>query len=156
MKKDKAKLNKLLVKLRELLKEQKLKNTAQRELILQAMFENNGHLTPDEVLVASNKLSGNNKIGKATIYRTLNFFEKEGFITSISFGIDGKKYELNLHKHHDHMICDRCGAIDEFFSEEIETIQENIAKNSGFELRYHATQLFGVCKKCIKIKKDSK
>ena len=141
-------LTKLIEELRNVLKNRKLKSTVQREIILKAMLERNSHLTPDEILDEANKIAGKHKIGKATVYRALNFFEEEGFVTSISFGSEGKKYEINPLSHHDHMICLECDLIIEFVSQNIEDIQEQIASQNGFTIKHHAMQLYGTCKKC--------
>jgi len=152
----KTSFDKLLAKLGDMLKKHGLKNTSQREIILKAMYENEGHFTPEEILALSNKIENGSNIGQATIYRTLNFFEKEGLVSSISFGVDGKKYELNSHDHHDHMICVKCEKIIEFVSEEIEQIQLAIAKKHEFAMYDHAMQLYGECKECQKSKKENK
>lgn len=135
-------------KLRATVRDRGLKNTIQREVILKALINTKGHLTSDEILSAVVKTPEGKNIGKATIYRTLNFFEQEGFVSSISFGIDGKKYELQIKEHHDHMICDVCDEIIEFVSEEIEKIQLQIAEQNGFEIKWHAMQLHGLCREC--------
>jgi Fur family ferric uptake transcriptional regulator len=138
----------LIGKLRARVKEQNLKNTSQREVVMRAMFKHKGHYTPEEVLVFSQKEEGGKNLGIATVYRTLNFFEKEGFVVSISFGAEGKRYELNVKEHHDHMICDECDKIIEFESDEIEKLQELEAGKKGFSIKSHAMQLHGICKEC--------
>lgn len=145
----------LISKLRERVREQNLKNTTQREIILRAMFKKKGHFTPEEILSFTQKEEGGKKIGIATVYRALNFFEQEGFVTSISFGSDGKKYELNTKEHHDHMICDVCDKIIEFESDEIERLQEVEAAKQGFLIKSHAMQLHGICKECQQQKKGN-
>lgn len=138
----------LISKLRARVKEQSLKNTLQREVIMRAMFKYKGHHTPEEVLSFTQKEESGKNIGIATVYRTLNFFEKERLAISISFGADGKKYELNTRAHHDHMICTECGLIIEFESAEIEKLQEEEAAKKDFIITDHAMQIYGICKKC--------
>jgi Fur family ferric uptake transcriptional regulator len=87
-------------------------------------------------------------VGIATVYRTLALLEEAGFVTSISFGKQGKKYELGLKAHHDHLICTKCGKIVEFFDKAIERRQEAIAKSSGFEMTDHSLKIFGICPQC--------
>jgi Fur family transcriptional regulator, ferric uptake regulator len=152
----KKSFDKLLAQLGDTLKKHSLKNTSQREIILKAMYDNDGHFTPEEVLSLSNHTQKGGIIGQATIYRTLNFFEKVGLASSISFGIDGKKYELNSYEHHDHMICVKCEKIIEFVSEEIEQIQLAIAKAQGFAMKDHAMQLYGECQECQKSTKETR
>lgn len=143
----------LVTKLRERVKEQNLKNTSQREVVMRAMFKHKGHFTPEEVLAFAQKEEGGKNLGIATVYRTLNFFEKEGFVVSISFGAEGKRYELNTKAHHDHMICLECDKIIEFESHEIEKLQETEASRKGFIIKDHAMQIYGVCKECQQMNK---
>ena len=73
-------------------------------------------------------------------------------VTSISFGVQGKKFELANKPHHDHMICRQCGVIVEFEDQIIEKRQLAIAKEHGFKLTGHIMQLYGVCSECNKQK----
>lgn len=141
-------LDVILAMLRERVKEKNLKNTTQREVIMSAMYKHKGHFTPEEILVFAQHEKDGKNIGIATVYRTLNFFENEGFAISISFGADGKKYELNTKAHHDHMICVSCDKIIEFESDEIERLQESEAAKKGFTIKDHAMQIYGTCKEC--------
>ncbi len=143
----------LITRLREKVKELNLKNTSQREVIMRAMFKHKGHYTPEEILQFTQKEDGGKDVGIATVYRALNFFEETKFVISISFAADGKKYELNVKAHHDHMICTECGKIIEFESDEIEKLQEVEAAKKGFLIQDHAMQIYGICKECQKTQK---
>ncbi len=90
------------------------------------------------------------KIGIATVYRTLSLLEDSKMVTSLSFGAQGKKYELGAKEHHDHLICTRCGAITEFVDEHIEERQHKIADELGFKMQDHSMQIYGICKNCQK------
>jgi Fur family ferric uptake transcriptional regulator len=78
----------------------------------------------------------------------LTLLEESGIASSISFGAQGKKYELGLKKHHDHLICTACGEIIEFFDETIEERQEQIAKKFNFQMHDHTMKIVGLCKNC--------
>jgi Fur family transcriptional regulator, ferric uptake regulator len=135
--------------LKLVLKDKGMKYTEQRAIILQILINLDEHLTAEEVHDIIKKKYPNQNIGIATIYRTLNFLEEVNLISSISFGKDGKKYESNSNdQHHDHLICTNCGKIVEFFDEDIERRQENIAIENGFKITDHTMQLYGVCDKC--------
>jgi len=69
-------------------------------------------------------------------------------VTSLSFGAQGKKYELGAKDHHDHMICTKCGEITEFVDDVIEDQQHKIAEKFGFKMQDHSMQIYGICKKC--------
>ena len=138
----------LLEKFQALLKENSLKFTKQRELVLKFLYENDGHFTPEDIYTSLKELYPDVNIGIATVYRTLTLLETSQIASSISFGVQGKKYELGLKKHHDHLICTKCGAIIEFFDETIEKKQEEIAKKFNFQMTDHTMKIFGLCKKC--------
>ncbi len=143
----------LLERFKQLLRSNNLKFTKQRETILHTLYLHSGHFTPEELyhLIKSERPGLNT--GIATIYRTLSLLENAGIVTSISFGTQGKKYELGVKAHHDHMICTNCGKILEFYDEAIEKRQENIAKEFGFIMEDHSMKIFGVCPECQKEKR---
>ncbi len=134
--------------LKVVLKNKGMKYTEQRAIILQILLNIDDHLNAEEVLDIVKEEYPDQKIGIATIYRTLNFLEEVNLISSISFGKDGKKYEGNTSKHHDHIICTGCGKIVEFLDDEIEKKQEDIAKANGFKITDHTMQIFGLCTAC--------
>lgn len=140
----------LIEKFKSIIKENGLKYTKQRELILKFLYENDGHFTPEELNAQLKKIYSQENIGIATIYRTLTLLEESGIVTSISFGTQGKKYEFGLKKHHDHLVCVQCGKIVEFYDETIEKKQLEIAKNFEFEMTDHIMKIIGICKSCQK------
>ncbi len=140
----------LLEKFQTILKENSLKFTKQRELILKFLYENDGHFTPEDIYRLIKEENPNINIGIATVYRTLTLLETSQIASSISFGVQGKKYELGLKKHHDHLICNQCGDIIEFFDEVIEERQEEIAKKFNFKMIDHTMKIVGLCENCQK------
>lgn len=138
----------LLEKFQTLLKENSLKFTKQRELVLKFLYENDGHFTPEDIYTLLKEQHPEVNIGIATVYRTLTLLETSQIASSISFGVQGKKYELGLKKHHDHLICTECGAIIEFFDESIENKQEEIAKKFNFLMTDHTMKIIGLCENC--------
>ena len=140
----------LLQKFKTLLKENGLKFTAQREAILKTLYENPNHFTPENLYLLVKENYPKLSTGITTVYRTLNLLEENGLVTSISLGIQGKKFEIANKPHHDHLICTECGKIVEFENEKIEKQQEQIAKSHGFKLTDHILQLYGICSECQK------
>ena len=140
----------LLENFKTLLKDNNLKFTIQREVILETLYKSDEHLTPEALhqLIQQNFPKLN--IGIATIYRTLSLLEISNVVTSLSFGTQGKKYELGAKEHHDHLICTRCGSITEFVDKEIEKRQKLIAKNLSFDMQDHSMQIYGICAECQK------
>ncbi len=138
----------LLIEFKTILKAEKLKFTSQREAILRTLYENPKHYTSEGLYMLVKQHNPELNIGIATIYRTLALLEESGIVSSISLGIQGKKFEIANKPHHDHLICESCGKIVEFENEEIEKIQQTVAKENGFKLTDHLMQLYGICREC--------
>jgi Fur family ferric uptake transcriptional regulator len=138
----------LLSDFKTLLKNNNLKFTIQREVILETLYECDEHLTPESLHQLIQKKYPDLKIGIATVYRTLALLEESDMVTSLSFGAQGKKYELGAKEHHDHFICMECGSITEFVDEQIEKRQHKIADELDFKMLDHSMQIYGICSKC--------
>jgi Fur family ferric uptake transcriptional regulator len=87
-------------------------------------------------------------IGLATVYRVLTQFEAAGLVTRHHFEGGHSVFELNEGSHHDHILCVKCGKVDEFVDEVIEQRQKDIAKKLGYEMTDHCLYMYGVCTKC--------
>lgn len=141
------------------LKNAGLKATAPRMRILELFqkAQESGaerHLSAEDIykqLVAENI-----EVGLATVYRVLTQFEAAGLIVRHYFGNDRATYEVDDGAHHDHIVCTRCGRVEEFVDKEIEKRQQQIAARLGFELEGHSLALYGICKDCRKKIKQSR
>ena len=142
--------DKLLADFKTLLKEQGLKFTNQREKILETLYYSQEHLTPEALHQLIKEKEPSLNTGIATIYRTLSMLEDHNIVSSLSFGAQGKKYELGAKDHHDHMICTQCHQITEFVDDVIEEQQHKIADKFGFKMQDHSMQIYGICSDCQK------
>jgi Fur family ferric uptake transcriptional regulator len=140
--------NKLLSDFKQLLKINGLKFTIQREVILEMLYNSDEHLTPEGLHHLIQQKHPELNTGIATVYRTLSLLEESDMVTSLSFGAQGKKYELGAKDHHDHVICTTCGSITEFVDEAIEERQKKITESLGFIMQEHSMQIYGICKNC--------
>lgn len=138
----------LLSNFKDLLKKNSLKFTIQREVILETLYNSDEHLTPEGLHHLIQEKHPELKTGIATVYRTLSLLEESNVVTSLSFGAQGKKYELGAKEHHDHFICTNCGKITEFVDDEIEKRQHAIAKMLNFKMQDHSMQIYGICSDC--------
>ena len=138
----------LLSDFKVLLKKNNLKFTIQREIILETLYNSDEHLTPEGLHHLIQDKQPDLKIGIATVYRTLALLEESNVVTFLSFGAQGKKYELGAKEHHDHLICTECGNITEFVDDEIEKRQHAITEQLGFKMSDHSMQIYGICSKC--------
>lgn len=129
------------------LKDMGLKATAPRLKILN-LFENSPqrHMSAEDVyrLLIAEDLD----IGLATVYRVLTQFEQAGLLVRHHFESGKAIFELNQGHHHDHLVCVKCGLVEEFFDEEIERRQDEIAAKHGFRVESHSMYLYGLCKNC--------
>lgn len=125
-----------------------LKVTLPRVKILEIMERatKQRHLSAEQVYKIL--LSDNEEIGLATIYRVLTQFEAAGLVTRHHFEGGNSVFEINTGKHHDHVVCVKCGKVDEFTDEIIEDRQNKIAKKLGYELTDHSLYLYGLCPDC--------
>jgi len=87
-------------------------------------------------------------IGLATVYRVLTQFEAAGLVKRHHFEGGHSVFELNEGSHHDHILCVKCGKVDEFVDETIEKRQKDIAKKLGYEMTDHCLYMYGVCSSC--------
>jgi len=99
------------------------------------------HTDVEEIFLSMRKKTKN--VSRATIYRTLDVFVKNKLLSKMNVGKGYSLYETKLeNEHHDHMICEDTGKIIEFFSEEIELLQDQIAKDHGYKVVRHIHQLY--------------
>jgi Fur family ferric uptake transcriptional regulator len=124
-----------------------LKVTLPRVKILNIM-ESGGsrHQSAEDVYKAL--LDMGEDIGLATVYRVLTQFEAAGLVTRHHFEGGHSVFELNEGSHHDHILCVKCGKVDEFVDETIEARQKDIAKRLGYEMTDHCLYMYGICSKC--------
>ena len=86
-------------------------------------------------------------IGLATVYRVLTQFEQAGLLIRHHFDSDRAVFELNQGEHHDHLVCLQCGRVEEFYDEEIEKRQKEVAESRGFSIHEHSLQIYANCMK---------
>ena len=119
-----------------------LKMTEQRRVIAQILSDAEDHPDVEEVYRRASEID--QKISLATVYRTLRLFEDSGIIQSHDFGGGRARYEASDDDtHHDHLIDLDSGEVIEFFDEELEALQEKIAKRLGYNIVDHKLELFG-------------
>ncbi|MDD2724189.1 MAG: ferric iron uptake transcriptional regulator [Methylovulum sp.] len=132
------------------LKNAGLKVTLPRVKILQILEKqvDERHLTAEKVYKIL--LSEDEEIGLATVYRVLTQFEAAGLVTRHHFEGGNSVFELATADHHDHIMCMKCGKVDEFSDDIIEARQKEIADRLGYELTDHGLYLYGFCPQCRK------
>jgi Fur family ferric uptake transcriptional regulator len=131
------------------LKKVGLKQTAQRDTILRTFLETREHLSTDELYRLVKKKDP--KIGYTTVYRTLKLLAECGLASEVAFhdGIARYEHQYNRRSHH-HMVCTDCGSSVEFFSNEVEKLEQDIGRKYHYMTTRHSFQIYGVCEDCRK------
>jgi Fur family transcriptional regulator, ferric uptake regulator len=129
-----------------------LRRTAQRDLILEVFLRTQEHLSSEDLYDLVKKQDPT--VGQTTVYRTLKLLSEAGLAREVRLGDGRTHYEHHYNReHHDHMICTECGRVVEFFSEELEAMQNEIAAKYNFVLTQHSLRLLGLCEDCQKVAK---
>ncbi|HTR68118.1 MAG TPA: Fur family transcriptional regulator [Terriglobales bacterium] len=124
-----------------------LKQTEQRNVILRTFLETRGHLSTDELAQLVKKKDPG--IGFTTVYRTLKLLAGCGLASEVAFhdGVTRYEHQYNRRSHH-HMVCTECGGSVEFFSPEVDKLEEEIGRAHHYATTRHTFQIYGVCEDC--------
>lgn len=133
---------------RRYLREQRLPVTHQREAVAEVVFSTSGHLSVEEIENTLRKAG--NRIGKATVYRTLDLLVRSRLVVEHDFGEGFKRYENRLSQDpvHEHLICLECGKVIEFQSWEVQDVRARITAKHGFKSTRHRLEIYGLCREC--------
>ncbi|NMP21975.1 Fur family transcriptional regulator [Sulfobacillus harzensis] len=133
------------------LEEGRRRLTPQRERIIKIFLERPGqHLSAEEVhqLVKRDFRD----IGMATVYRALELFTQLEILQRIHFNDGRARYEINrhttnVHRHH-HLVCLRCGRVEEFQEDLLDDMEDRLARERGFQVVDHELKFYGTCQQC--------
>jgi len=129
------------------LRDNKLKVTPHRELILETFLNHEGHRSVEDIYRTVRQEDP--RVGYTTVYRTMKLLTECGLARALDLADGITRYEhLFNHEHHDHMICMECGTSIEFLNAEIESVQDAASEQLGFKVLDHKLQIYGVCRQC--------
>src|SRR5258708_10206792 len=131
------------------LKKVGLKHTEQRDTILRTFLETRDHLSTEELhRLVQKKDAG---IGFTTVYRTLKLLAECGLASEVAFhdGIARYEHQYNRRSHH-HIVCTETGSSVEFFSQEVDQLDQEIGRRHHYATTRHTFQIYGVCEDCRK------
>ncbi len=144
MKKEKSEFKEIFIKYIE---DKGMRHTKQRELIVDSFFSAGRHITSEELFNIVKKK--NPEIGYATVQRNLNLLCESGLAEEIKIGKQKTRYEQKYgSKHHDHLICVKCGRLIEVNDEKIEKLQDKLARANNFIPIKHKLEIYGICGDC--------
>jgi Fur family ferric uptake transcriptional regulator len=130
------------------LHEQGLPVTQQRKAVAQVVFASDEHLSVDDI--EQDLRAWGERIGKATIYRTLDLLVRSRLVEEHDFGEGFKRYEhrLSVRPIHEHLICLSCGSVTEFESTELYGVEKRVRREHGFAPIRHRLEIYGLCHAC--------
>jgi Fur family ferric uptake transcriptional regulator len=128
-------------RLEQLCEEKRLRMTEQRRVIARVLSTAHDHPDAEELHRRAAEIDP--RISLATVYRTMRLFEDAGIIERHDFRDGRARYEESPEEHHDHLINVKTGEVIEFMNEEIEKLQERVARELGYELVDHRLELYG-------------
>lgn len=121
-----------------------LKYTRQRAAIAEVFFDSGAHLSLTDLLNLAKERQPS--VGYATVYRTMKILAESGLATEHKFAEGNVRYEPSVEgEHHDHLICVTCGRIVEYEDDEIERLQEELARRHGFRVVAHRHEIYAEC-----------
>ena len=123
------------------------KRSTKRDRILEIFLRQQGHLSADDLVdIVHREAPG---IGRATVYRTLQWMVSAGIARKVDFGEGRSRYEQSYrHPRHFHLICTTCHRSSEFLSSDIESLVEEVAAARSFAPTQHVVQIYGTCDDC--------
>ena len=121
--------------------DKRLRMTGQRRVIARVLSAAKDHPDVEEVYRRANAVDP--RISLSTVYRTLRLFAAKGILERHDFGAGRGRYEEATRRHHDHLIDIETGKVIEFQNDEIEQLQERVARELGFSLVGHKLELYG-------------
>ena len=119
-----------------------MRMTEQRRVIARVIADSEDHPDVEELYRRSSAIDP--KISIATVYRTVKLFEDAGILERLAFRDGRARYEEVPEHHHDHLIDVNSGEVIEFRNEDIERLQEFVARELGYKLVDHRLELYGV------------
>ena len=123
------------------------RRSSKRELIVNVFLRQEGHLSADDLVDLIR--SEDQRISRATVYRTLQWMVEAGIARKVDFGEGRFRFEHSYrHPRHFHLICKSCNRSYEFLSSDIEGLVEEIAAARGFAARQSVVQVYGTCEEC--------
>ncbi len=137
----------LLERFRRYLRDHRQPVTRQRDRIAELVLGSDQHLSVEDI---ERRLKARGEpVALATIYRTLDALVRSGLVRAHDFGEGFRRYEpMPAQAHHEHLICTRCGRVEEFANDRLERMLPLIADEYGFRPERHRVELYGVCREC--------
>ena len=131
------------------LKEQGVRLTRQRQILLDLIDQTGEHLDAERLYQMAKERDP--KLNRVTVYRTLKMLKAGGLVDELDlmhYSGDQHYYETRLKQEHAHVVCLRCGKVEEFFGEPLQKLRKQIESHFGFQILLSRTEVGGYCAHC--------
>jgi len=131
------------------LRQRGVRMTRQRRILLDLIDHSGRHLDAESLYQLAKEKDP--KINRVTVYRTLKLLKEGGLVDELDlmhYGGDQHYYETRLKQEHAHIICLRCGKVEEFFGEPLHKLRRQVEAHFGFEIILARTEIGGYCPHC--------
>lgn len=129
----------------EQLKTTGVRITPQRHAILAYLVESMGHPTADDIYRALEPKFPSMSV--ATVYNNLKMFIEAGMVRELTYGDNSSRFDANVSDHY-HVICEKCGKIEDFSYPSLADVERQAEKSTGFQVNGLRMELYGICKSC--------
>ena len=116
--------------------------TAPRRALLGALHGLGDHFTAEELAASSPG------VGRATVFRTLRLLQEMGAVCQVILDDGAVQYRLTSGGHHHHIVCSRCGAVNDFSSCDIQDLLQELGRRTGYDIAAHRLEVYGTCASC--------
>jgi Fur family ferric uptake transcriptional regulator len=134
---------------RTTLKQRGIRLTRQRQLLLELIDQSGAHLDAENLYHLARK--SDPKLNRVTVYRTLKMLKEGGLVDELDlmhYGGDQHYYETRTKQEHAHVICLRCGKVEEFFGDPLSRLRRQVEAHFGFQILIARTEVGGYCSHC--------
>jgi Fur family ferric uptake transcriptional regulator len=131
------------------LRERGVRLTRQRRILLDLIDTSGKHLDAESLFKLAKEKDP--KLNRVTVYRTLKLLKEGGLVDELDlmhYGGDQHYYETRLKQEHAHVICLRCGKVEEFFGEPLQKLRRQVESHFGFQIILARTEIGGYCSHC--------
>ena len=135
--------------IKDSLKQKGVRLTRQRQILLDLIDQSGQHLDAERLFQLAKEKDP--KLNRVTVYRTLKMLKEGGLVDELDlmhYGGDQHYYETRLKQEHAHVICLRCGKVEEFFGEPLQRLRKQIESHFGFQVLLARTEVGGYCSHC--------
>ncbi|HUQ93308.1 MAG TPA: transcriptional repressor [Bryobacteraceae bacterium] len=135
--------------IKDSLRERGVRLTRQRKILLDLIDGSGKHLDAEQLFHMAQQQDP--KLNRVTVYRTLKLLKAGGLVDELDlmhYGGDQHYYETRMKQEHAHVICMRCGKVEEFFGEPLARLRKQVESHFGFQILMTRTEIGGYCSHC--------